>query len=266
MDTLADTASPDAIARAAANLGCRSVAFTFNDPTIFLEYAGDVADACHEVGIKTVAVTAGSISPEPHADLYSRIDAANVDLKGFTEEFYRHVCAGELGAVLDTLLYLRSETDVWIELTTLLIPGANDSDAELDAMTSWVVENLGPEVPMHFTAFHPDYKMLDRPPTPPETLTRARRIARANGVQYAYTGNVHDPAGQSTSCNGCAAVVIERDWYELGTYELDDSGCCRACGTCIPGVFDGGPGGWGRTRRPVFLGRATPPAARGGQS
>jgi pyruvate formate lyase activating enzyme len=259
MDVLADEASPGAIARAAANLGCRSVAFTYNDPTIFLEYAGDVADACHELGIRTVAVTAGYICSEPRADLYRRIDAANVDLKGFTESFYRHVCAGELGAVLDTLLYLRHETDVWIELTTLLIPGANDSDAELHEMTGWVVENLGPDVPMHFTAFHPDYKMLDRPPTPPETLARARRIALANGIRHAYTGNVHDAGAQSTYCHGCAMRVVERDWYELGTYVLDDSGCCLACGTRIPGVFDGPAGGWGRTRQPVALRRTSRP-------
>jgi pyruvate formate lyase activating enzyme len=253
MDTLADQASPEAIATAAAAEGCRSVAFTYNDPTIFLEYAIDVADACHELGLAAVAVTAGYICAEPRAELYAHLDAANVDLKGFTEDFYRHTCGAELGAVLDTLEFLRHETDVWFELTTLLIPGLNDSDAELDEMTTWVVEHLGADVPMHFTAFHPDYRMLDRPRTPPETLSRARHIALANGVRYAYTGNVHDPAGQSTSCAGCGARVVERDWYSIGDYQLDDTGGCRSCGASIPGRFDGGPGGWGPQRRPVVL-------------
>jgi pyruvate formate lyase activating enzyme len=253
MDTLADQASPDTIARAAAELGCRSVAFTYNDPVIFLEYAVDVADACHEVGVNAIAVTAGYICPEPRVEFYRHMDAANVDLKGFTEDFYKHVCGGQLGAVLDTITYLKHETDVWFELTTLLIPDANDSEAEIDAMTSWVVEHLGPDVPMHFTAFHPDFKMLDRERTPPETLTRARRIAVANGVRYAYTGNVHDNQGSSTYCHGCGAMVIERDWYELGTYGLSDTGVCRSCGTQCAGVYEGAPGTWGARRMPVRL-------------
>lgn len=255
IDTLSDAASPEAIADAAKKAGCRSVAFTYNDPTIFLEYASDVADACHEIGLKAVAVTAGYICPEPRRDFYAHLDAANVDLKGFSEDFYKHVCGGELGAVLETLEYLKHDTDVWFELTTLLIPGLNDGDAELDEMTAWVVEHLGPDVPMHFTAFHPDFKMLDRPPTPPETLARARRIALANGVRHAYTGNVHDGDGQSTYCHGCGTRVIERDWYRLGEYGLDDDGGCQACGTGLPGIFDGPAGGWGPVRRPVTLGR-----------
>jgi pyruvate formate lyase activating enzyme len=253
IDILADAASPEAIAAAAKERGCRSVAFTYNDPTIFLEYAIDVADACHEVGLKAVAVTAGYTCPEPRADFYAHLDAANVDLKGFTEGFYRHVCGAELAVVLDTLEYLHHETEVWFELTTLLIPGLNDSDAELDAMTTWVVEHVGPDVPMHFTAFHPDFKMLDRPPTPPETLSRARRIAMANGVQYAYTGNVHDTDGQSTWCPGCGTRAIERDWYEIGAYRLDDTGRCIRCGAQLPGVFDGQAGAWGPRRQPVVV-------------
>ncbi len=255
IDTLADAASPEAIARAAEELGCRSVAFTYNDPTIFMEYAIDVADACHDLGLKTVAVTAGYMRPEPRAELYAHLDAANVDLKGFTEDFYRRMCGAELGAVLDSLEYLHNETDVWLELTTLLIPGLNDSDAELDEMTTWVVEHLGPDVPMHFTAFHPDYKLLDRPATPPETLTRARRIASANGVRHAYTGNVHDADGQSTYCAGCGERVISRDWYTIEDYRLDDAGRCLACGTEVPGVFDGPAGGWGPQRRRVVIER-----------
>ena len=253
IDKLADEASPGAIAAAAHRLGCRSVAFTYNDPVIFAEYAIDVADACHKLGIKAVAVTAGYICPEPRVELFAHMDAANVDLKGFTEDFYHHICGGQLAAVLDTLEYLRHETDVWFEVTTLLIPGLNDSDAELDSLTSWVVEHLGPDVPLHFTAFHPDFKMLDRPRTPPETLIRARRIGLANGVHHCYTGNVHDTDGGSTRCVGCGEVVIERDWYELGSYELDGQGRCERCRTQCPGVFDGPPQAWGRKRIPVRL-------------
>ena len=204
VDTLADSASPDAIAKAAVRLGCRSVAFTYNDPVIFMEYAIDVAQACRAVGVKTVAVTAGEICEEPRAEFYAHMDAANVDLKGFTERFYHDVCASHLQPVLDTLVYLKHQTNVWFEITTLLIPGENDSDAELDAETRWIVEKLGPDVPLHFTAFHPDFRMLDKPRTPPETLTRARKIAQANGIRYAYTGNVHDSAGGSTWCHNAA--------------------------------------------------------------
>lgn len=263
IDTLADAASPEAIARAAEDLGCRSVAFTYNDPTIFLEYAIDVAEACHERDIATVAVTAGYISAEPREAFFGHLDAANVDLKAFSEDFYRHQCGAELPAVLESLEYLHHETDVWFELTTLLIPGLNDSDSELDAMTTWVVEHLGPDVPVHFTAFHPDFKLLDRPATPPPTLARARRIARANGVRHAYTGNVHDADGQSTYCPGCGERVIDRDWYEIGDYRLDDAGACLACGTRLPGIFDGPPGGWGPKRRRVVLDRI--PTGEGGR-
>ena len=252
-DTLADAASPEAIASAAARLGCAGVAFTYNDPVIFMEYAIDVADACRERGIRSVAVTAGYMCAEPRRELYAHMDAANVDLKGFTEEFYAKTCSGHLAAVLETLEYLRHETGVWFEITNLLIPGLNDSSEEIDAMTAWIVERLGGDVPVHFTAFHPDYKLLDRPPTPPETLSRARQIALANGVRHAYTGNVHDRAGGSTHCPGCGEVVIERDWYELGVYRLTDDGRCRSCGTRVAGVFEGPPGAWGARRLPVVL-------------
>jgi pyruvate formate lyase activating enzyme len=258
IDTLADEASPGAIARAAAELGCRSVAFTYNDPVIFLEYAIDVADACRELGIKSVAVTAGYMSAEPRAEFYRHIDAANVDLKGFTGEFYHRVCLGKLDPVLDTLRYLKHETGVWLEITNLLIPGVNDSGQEINAMTRWVAGQLGQDVPVHFTAFHPDFKMRDRPPTPSATLARARRIALDNGIRYAYTGNVHDAAGQSTRCPGCGELVIERDWYRLGAYRLTGRGRCASCDARIPGVFDGPPGTWGPRRLPV---RLAPPAA-----
>ncbi len=255
-DTLADAASPEAIAQAAERLGCRSVAFTYNDPVIFLEYAIDVADACRERGIRAVAVTAGYVSPGAREELFAHMDAANVDLKAFTEGFYRGTCAGHLQPVLDTLEYLVHETDVWVELTTLLIPGLNDGDEEIDAEARWIAERLGPDVPLHFTAFHPDWKLRDRPPTPAATLSRARRIALANGLRYVYTGNVHDREGQSTYCHACGELLIERDWYELGAWNLDARGRCRACGSRCAGVFEDRPGGWGARRLPVRLAAA----------
>ncbi len=254
-DTLADAATPEAIARAAASTGCRSVAFTYNDPVIFLEYAVDVAVACRERDLATVAVTAAEICPEPRREFFDHMDAANVDLKAFTERFYKKLCGGGLQPVLETLEYLARETDVWIELTTLLIPGENDSEGEIDEMTSWVVETLGPDVPMHFTAFHPDFKMNDRAATPPATLSRSRRIARANGVRHAYTGNVVDPAGGSTYCHGCGELVIGRDWYRLSTWNLDEVGRCLSCGKQCAGRFDGPPGDWGAQRLPIRIGR-----------
>ena len=253
VDTLADAALPEKVARVAEKLGCRSVAFTYNDPTIFLEYAIDTAKACHERGIKTVAVTAGYICPEPREELYRYIDAANVDLKAFTERFYKQICAAELQPVLDTLIYLKRHTSVWLEITTLLIPGENDSDPEIDLMTQWVVGNLGPDVPMHFTAFHPDYKMLEVPPTPAVSLTRARNIAINNGVRYAYTGNVHDEEGESTYCHHCGRVLIGRDVYVLGEWNLTETGSCKFCGTACVGVFEARPGTWGQRRLPVSL-------------
>jgi len=256
MDTLMDEASPEAIAATAESTGCRSVAFTYNDPVIFMEYAMDVAGACHARGLRTVAVTAGYVDPGPRQEFFRCIDAANVDLKAFTEDFYRKVCGSELAPVLDTLEYLKRETKVWLELTTLLIPGHNDSEAELETMTRWVVEHLGPDVPMHFSAFHPDWKMMDVPPTPPATLARARRIAMANGVRYAYTGNVHDPEGDSTSCHACGQLLIARDWYEIGSYNLTDDGRCRTCGAACAGVFDGPAGHWGRRRMPIRIAAA----------
>jgi pyruvate formate lyase activating enzyme len=255
MDTLADAATPEDIAKAAQRLGCRSVAYTYNDPVIFLEYAVDTAKACHALGIRSVAVTAGYISPGAREDFFAHMDAANVDLKAFTDDFYHRLCGGHLQPVLDTLVYLKRETNVWFELTTLLIPGENDSDEEIDRMTRWVVQELGPDVPMHFTAFHPDWKMLDHPPTPPQTLGRARGIALRNGVHHAYTGNVHDAAGGSTYCPGCGSRVIQRDWYELGEWGLDAKGCCAKCHTRIAGVFDVAPGNWGARRVPVRMAR-----------
>ena len=252
-DTLAAAASPELIARAAQSLGCRSVAFTYNDPVIFLEYAVDVARACRRRGIAAVAVTAGEICAEPRREFYSFIDAANVDLKGFTEGFYRRVCGGHLQAVLDTLIYLKNETSVWIEITNLLIPDENDSPEELEEMSRWVVANLGPDVPMHFSAFHPDWKMLDKASTPAATLSRARAIARKNGVRHAYTGNVHSRAGSSTYYHDCGGELIGRDWYVLHAWNLNAAGECPSCGTRCPGRFEALPGTWGARRQPVRL-------------
>ncbi|MBQ0711411.1 MAG: AmmeMemoRadiSam system radical SAM enzyme [Porticoccus sp.] len=253
MDTLADTAMPARLAETAVELGCQSIAFTYNDPVIFLEYAVDVAKACRERGVKSVAVSAGYIQDAPRREFFQYMDAANIDLKAFTESFYKKICGGELKNVLETLRYIVHETEVWLELTTLIIPGENDSDSELDAMTAWVVENLGPDVPMHFSAFHPDWKMQDIPATPPETLTNARQIAMKNGVHYAYTGNVHDRVGGSTFCPSCRELIIERDWYQLGTWGLDEQGSCHTCGESIAGVFEATPGDWGSRRVPVKL-------------
>jgi pyruvate formate lyase activating enzyme len=253
MDTLADTAMPVRLAETAVELGCQSIAFTYNDPVVFLEYAVDVAKACRELGVKSVAVSAGYIQDAPRREFFQHMDAANIDLKAFTESFYKKICGGKLENVLETLRYIVHETDVWLELTTLIIPGENDSDTELDAMTAWVVENLGPDVPMHFSAFHPDWKMQDVPATPPETLTNARQIAMKNGVHYAYTGNVHDRAGGSTFCPSCRELVIERDWYQLGSWGLNEQGCCHTCGRSIAGVFEATPGDWGSRRVPVKL-------------
>ena len=254
MDRLQDPASPSDIAGAALRLGCKSVAFTYNDPVIFAEYAMDIADACHAKGVQTVAVTAGYIHAEPRRAFYEKIDAANVDLKGFTDEFYFKICGGRLQPVLDTLEYLVMETGVWTEITTLLIPGKNDSDAEIEAECRWIREHLGPDVPLHFTAFHPDWKMTDVPPTPAATLTRARSIALRAGLNYVYTGNLHDENGGSTYCPSCGEALIVRDWYDIRGYHVTDAGACSHCGARIPGRFQKFSKPFGPRRIPVRLG------------
>ena len=253
MDALMDQASPEGIAAAAARHGCRSVAFTYNDPAIFLEYAMDVADACHARNIKTVAVSAGYMNDRSRRDFYAKIDAANIDLKGFTDDFYFKLTAAHLQPVLDTLLYLKHETDVWLEITTLLIPGKNDSDEELTALSEWVARELGRDVPVHFSAFHPAHKMLDTPPTPPETLQRARKIAMKAGLDYVYLGNVHDPAGDTTFCPQCRAPLIVRDWYEIKRHALAQGGFCAGCGAAVAGCFEDKVGNFGRRRIPVTI-------------
>ena len=257
VDTLVDRAMPDEIAEAAARSGCASVAFTYNDPVIFAEYAMDVADACHARGIKTVAVTAGYMCAEPRREFYAKMDAANVDLKAFTEDFYFTLTSAHLQPVLDTLVYLKHETSVWVEITTLLIPGRNDSDAAIEALSDWVLLELGPDVPLHFSAFHPDWKMMDVPPTPASTLTRARRIALDAGLHYVYTGNVHDTTGGTTACPSCHTPLIERDWYQINQYRVTSDGRCPQCGTAIAGRFGVFGTPFGNRRIPVAMHRGT---------
>ncbi|MCG5514807.1 MULTISPECIES: AmmeMemoRadiSam system radical SAM enzyme [unclassified Ectothiorhodospira] len=237
MDIMQARATPEELARAARDQGCASVAFTYNDPVIFMEYAIDTARAYREVGVRSVAVTAGYISPGAREDFFAPMDAVNVDLKAFDEGFYWDLCGGHLEPVLDTLRYLRHETDIWLELTTLLIPGRNDDDEQLQAMTGWVVNELGPDVPMHFSAFHPDWRMTDLPRTPLATLQRARRIARDNGVQHVYIGNVHDVEGSTTWCGGCGAALIRRDGYRISVDRLGAGGECLGCGAWCSGRF-----------------------------
>jgi len=251
---LSEVAQPSAIALAAAQLGCRSVAFTYNDPIIWAEYAIDTARACRAVGVKTVAVTAGYITPGARPAFFEFMDAANVDLKAFTEEFYQHLTLSHLQPVLDTLRWLKHESDVWFEITNLVIPRENDGDDEFRRMCDWVLKELGDDVPLHFTAFHPDFRLQDRPPTPLATLLRARELAVRAGVKFVYVGNVDDLAHQSTYCPACSQVVIERNWYELGKYQLEGNRC-RHCGHLIAGQFDREPGRWGRKRQPVDMAR-----------
>ncbi|MGV8899275.1 MAG: AmmeMemoRadiSam system radical SAM enzyme [Burkholderiaceae bacterium] len=256
MDSLMDQASPEAIAAAALQSECKSVAFTYNDPVIFAEYAMDVADACHAHGIKTVAVSAGYMHDQPRRDFYTKIDAANIDLKAFTDDFYFKLTGSHLQPVLDTLRYLKHETDVWFEITTLLIPGKNDSDQEITAMSKWIRQELGTDVPLHFSAFHPDYKMADIPATPPATLVRAREIALRQGLHYVYTGNVHNQEGDTTFCPECHAALIVRDWYQIEQYRLTEVGRCPDCGAAVAGRFAERAGQFGRRRIPIAINMA----------
>ena len=255
MDRLMDAASPEGIAAAAAAYGAQSVAFTYNDPVIFAEYAIDTAHACHRSNIKTVAVTAGYIHPEPARDFFTVMNAANVDLKSFSDEFYNKLCGGHLKPVLDMLSYIHHETACWLEITTLLIPGQNDSTAEIRALSAWVSRELGPDVPLHFSAFHPDWKMDKLPRTPASTLTNARRIAMDAGLHYVYTGNVHDSEGGTTFCPSCHAALIERDWYTIRHYDLPGDGRCPHCQTMLAGHFGKFGKPFGPQRIPVRLAR-----------
>jgi len=252
-DRLTDSASPRAIAEAAQAHGCSSVAYTYNDPVIFLEYAVDIAEECRKQGIRSVAVTAGYLMQEARREFFHWMDAANIDLKGFTEAFYRETCGGSLAPVLETLEYLKHETEVWFELTTLLIPGYNDSSSELEKLSRWVVERLGPDIPLHFSAFHPDWKMTGVERTSHSTLKCAREIAQANGIHHVYLGNVHDREGSSTYCHACGQILIGRDWYVLSDWNLDPQGRCSNCLEPCPGHFDPTPGNWGSRRQPIHI-------------
>lgn len=263
----APVSPPEAIARAAVRNGCRSVAMTYNEPAIALEYASAVADACRALHVRPVGVSAGYVAEAARPEFFNSFDAVNIDLKGFSEAFYRRYCGGHLEPVLETLRYGAQETRTWIEVTTLLIPGLNDSDAEVAALARWIAVEMSPEVPLHLSAFHPDHKLKDVPPTPPETLRRARAVAQAEGLAFVYTGNIDDPDGETTLCPGCGAAAIRRDRYEIREYGLDPHGRCIRCGTQLPGVFDGPPGNWGRRRQPVAMPGPSenplPPLARG---
>jgi len=253
MDRLMDSASPAAIAAAAKRHGSRSIAFTYNDPIVFAEYAIDTAEEARALGLKTVAVSNGYITEAARPEFFAAMDAANIDLKAFTPEFYKQLCLGEIEPVKDTLRYLTHETNTWLEVTTLIIPGHNDNDRELEKLARFMVEDVGPTVPLHFSAFHPDYRMLDVPPTPHATLLRARDIAMKAGCEYVYVGNVHDRAASSTWCPACKSLLVERDWYELGHWGLDANGCCASCGHKIPGHFAARPGDFGSRRLPVRM-------------
>ncbi len=258
-DTLMDQASPEEIAKAALRTGSKSVAFTYNDPTIFAEYAMDTADACHALGVKTIAVTAGYIHDIPRREFYSKMDAANVDLKAFSEGFYFKLTGSHLQPVLDTLIYLKHETQVWFEITTLLIPGYNDSEDEIESLSRWICRELGPDIPLHFSAFHPDWQMMEVPPTPPSTLTRSREIAKGEGLRYVYTGNVHDSEGGTTYCPGCRTPLIIRDWYQIDRYDLSRDGRCSHCGQLIAGRFGDYDPSFGNRRIPVAIHPGTLP-------
>ncbi len=249
---LSDEASPEQIAEAAARTGCHSVAFTYNDPVIWAEYAIDAAKACRDRNVRTVAVTAGYISTEARGEFFRYMDAANVDLKAFTEEFYFRITYSHLQPVLDTLVYLQRETDVWFEITNLVIPGANDDFDKIKKMCDWILTAIGPDVPVHFTAFHPDFRMMDRPHTPKETLVRAYEIAKSVGLHYPYVGNVRDDSCQSTYCPNCRNCVIQRNQYRLGRYDLSGNRC-GACGMEIAGRFGQSPGTWGPRRLPIRM-------------
>lgn len=229
--------TPEMIVEKALKLKTPAVAFTYNEPIIFFEYTIDTARLCHEKGLKTVAVTAGYISLEARKEFFSYIDAANVDLKSFSKDFYKKICGVKLDVILDNLLYIKNETNVWLELTTLIIPGENDSVEELEKLTHWIKDNLGPDVPLHFSAFHPDYKMLDHPSTPLNTLVKAREIALKNGLRYVFTGNLYDPAGANTYCHNCGKAVIKRDGFSVIENNIVQNNECKFCHTPCKGVF-----------------------------
>lgn len=227
---------PEAIAAAAKRHHCQSVAFTYNDPIIWADYALEVAKACHELGVLAVAVSNGYMEPEPRRQFYAHMDAANIDLKAFTESFYRRYCLADLHTVMDTLVYIKKETNVWLEITTLIIPGLNDDPEEMKQQSRWMVRELGEDVPLHLTAFHPTFRMTDREATPLETLLELRQIALGEGLKYVYTGNVMSPETQSTYCPRCGELLIERHWHRIEVKKMQN-GKCAKCGWALAGRY-----------------------------
>jgi pyruvate formate lyase activating enzyme len=228
--------TPEEIVQIAKQYNCKSVAFTYNDPVIFFEYALDTAKLCRENGIKTVAVTSGFMNPEPAKEFYALMDGANIDLKGFSEKFYKKNCLAKLQPVLDTIKYAVNETNCHVELTTLLIEGENDRIDDLKAECEWITENLGDTVPLHFSAFTPKYNFAKRRPTSFETLLKAYKIAKDAGIKYVYTGNLTNTETSTTYCKNCGKPVIIRNGYQLLGYNLQD-GKCMNCGTLCDGRF-----------------------------
>jgi len=234
--------APQEVVELAQREQAESIAFTYNDPTIFGEFVIDIAQAARQAGVATIMVTAGYIDARAREEIYAEIDAVNVDLKAFTDDFYRKLTFSNLQPVLETIAWLVHQTDVWVELTNLIIPDHNDAAGEIAEMSDWILEALGDAVPIHFTAFHPDFKLTDKPRTPPETLMRARQQALDRGLKYVYVGNIFDDDGQATFCGGCGARVIDRDWHAVTLYRLDEAGCCPDCGFSLPGQFQRAPG------------------------
>jgi len=216
---------------------CKSIAFTYNEPIVFIEYATDVAAKSRALGLHTVAVTNGYVCGKPRTDFFSLIDAANIDLKAFSDNFYRKITHATLAPVLDTLMYLKHQTKVWLEITYLIIPGENDAPQELTAASQWIAQNLGCDVPLHFSAFYPTWRMLAHAPTPPSTLYLARDLARAAGLYYVYTGNIHDAEGSNTYCHQCGKCIITRDGFKITSYDLAAGGACRFCAAKCSGFF-----------------------------
>jgi len=227
---------PEDVARLAVRNGCSSIAFTYNEPTIWGEYVIDICLAAKEYGVGTVMVSNGYITHEAFQDIYRHIDAANIDLKAFTEDFYGRITLTHLKPVLETLEWLKNETQVWFELTNLIITTLNDSQSETRELAEWVLGHLGPDVPLHFTAFHPDFKLRDKPRTPPETLHAARRTALEMGPHYVYEGNILDSGngGGNTYCPACGEILIRRSWHDVKENRLI-AGRCPSCDLSIPG-------------------------------
>ncbi|QWW19027.1 AmmeMemoRadiSam system radical SAM enzyme [Schaalia sp. 19OD2882] len=241
-DTLAQVATPQRIASWCADHDIDQVAFTYNDPVVFAEYAVDVADACHDGGIRTVAVTAGWISAPARPAFFDAMDATNIDLKAFDRDLHRRLTGADLDDVLETIAWVAARGRMWMELTSLLIPGLNDDQRLLRAQVRWILDHAGPDVPLHFSAFHPDHRMRDHPPTPPSTLTRAREVALSEGLHHVYTGNVRDRQGGTTRCAHCAEVLIRRDRFAVTDYRLTPAGTCPTCGAKLAGRFGAAPG------------------------